>query len=129
MDKNTKKVLCFSALDQMQRRLKTYEMKGNPNHEYLQKSYGYLKAITDYINDIETEIVDLKFNQDILVISDNTNANSRLRLANKRIKDLEAMIESVGIDIQTQRFMMPDLPEMKRQNSINQAKAKWPELY
>lgn len=129
MKKDMKKVLAYSAMDEMQRRLKAYQSKPDANEAYISKSKGYLQAITDYILNLETEIVDLKFNQDIFVIVDNTNAHARLRTAQKRIAELETMLEAKGVDIHTQRHMLPDMPEMKRMNSINQAKQLWPELY
>lgn len=129
MDRKTKKIMCYKALDEMNRRLNAYKSKPNPNLEYLTKSYGYLQSIKNYISSLEDEIVDAKFNADVFVVNDDHNTKAQLREAKKRNGELLAMLDAVGVDPTTQRHMMPDMPEMKRQRNINKAKQTWPELY
>jgi metal-responsive CopG/Arc/MetJ family transcriptional regulator len=129
MDKNTAKIMCYTALDDIEKAIRYYQSTPNAKNEVTQKRKGYLEAITRYINTLETDLVDAKFNTDIFVMSDNTNAFARLQAAQRRIAELETMLEAVGVDIHTQKHMKPDMPEMKRMNSINRAKELWPELY
>jgi predicted Zn-dependent protease len=129
MNKNTQKIMCYNALEDMESAIRYYASTPNAKDQVIQKRKGYVEAITRYINTLETDLVDAKFNADIFVVADNTNANANLRQAKKRINELEAMLQAVGVDIHTQRYMLPDIPEMKRVNSINRAMNTWPELY
>ncbi len=129
MDKKTAKIMAYKAMDDIERAINYYKSTPNAKKEVIDKRYGYLHAMQRYISQLEGEIVDAKFNADVVVVNDNTNANARLRAAEKRIKELETILDAVGVDASIRTHMRPDLSEMKRINSINRAKETWPELY
>lgn len=136
MSENVHKLGCFSALAAMQNRLKAYESKPNADLQYLQKSKMYLQNIENYIEYLENDIVTRKFNADIVIPIDPTGAeqeaaalSAQLNMAQKRIRSLETILETLGVSSHEQRGYIAQERELLRHNSINRAMVTWPELY
>lgn len=129
MNQQLTRKFAYIALDEMRNKLTSYAKKPDANLVYLEKNKSYLDAIEKYIKELEQQTTDLKFNREFLIVTEEGNNGERLRDALNKIKRLENILEMKGINTIDQAFLMRDDKEIRRYNSISQAKQTWNELY
>jgi hypothetical protein len=129
MNQQVRQQMYLASISEMRKKLKAYESKPDANEAYIEKNKAYINAIADYVTELENQIRDSRFNAEFLILTEEGNSGARLKDANKRIQQLEAIIEMKGIKSSELPFLLQDSKEIIRANSISRAMADFPNLY
>jgi nitrate reductase NapAB chaperone NapD len=129
MTESLQKQFAYKAISEMRDKLKAYAKKPHANSFYLEKNKSYLESIENYIKSLEVKVHDAQFNAEFIIVTEEGNSGARLKDANKRIQQLEAIIEMKGIKPSELPFLLQDSKEILRANSISRAMADFPNLY
>jgi len=127
------RVQAYESLKEMNRKMKSYAEKPDANQAYLNKNKFYISALEKYIDLMEREVQNTKFNSDFLIVTESGNQGSVIQELENKVKDYQQILKRYGIDETDQAFMLHSNSERnsetRRFNSIERAKETWPELY
>lgn len=125
MNRHLTQRLAAVALAEMSAKLDAYEKRPDANTVYLMKNRDYLKAIKDYISLLEGAEHDLQFNKEFLIVTEQSNDTTRIKYLEQKISDLQQLLTLRGIDTTDQAYLLQDIKEITRANSITKAREIW----
>lgn len=129
MNTQTLKRFASEALNEMWRKITEYEQKPDHSKAWAMRNKEYLKSITEYIEQLEKENHDMQFNAEFLVLTSETNDNTRIKYLEEKVHNQCELLQQAGLSVEDQAYMFDDLKEIRRANSITKAKEVWSELY
>ena len=129
MNQQVRKQMYYASLSEMRNKLKQYESKPDANAMYLMKQKSYLQAIESYVAELETQVQNERFNKDLLITTVEGEQNGLVPILQKQVRDLQTLLKLRGIDETEQAYLLQDVKEIRRSQSIAQAQTTWKELY
>ena len=129
MNQQVRKQMYYASLSEMRNKLKQYEQKPDANAMYLMKQKSYLQAIESYVAGLETQVQNERFNKDLLITTVEGEQNGLVPILQKQVRDLQTLLKLRGIDETEQAYLLQDVKEIRRSQSIAQAQTTWKELY
>ena len=129
MNQQVRKQMYYASLSEMRNKLKQYESKPDANAMYLMKQKSYLQAIESYVAELETQVQNERFNKDLLITTVEGEQNGLVPILQKQVRDLQTLLKLRGIDETEQAYLLQDVKEIRRSQSIAQAQTTWKELF
>ena len=129
MNQQVRKQMYYASLSEMRNKLKQYEQKPDANAMYLMKQKSYLQAIESYVAELETQVQNERFNKDLLITTVEGEQNGLVPILQKQVRDLQTLLKLRGSDETEQAYLLQDVKEIRRSQSIAQAQTTWKELY
>jgi hypothetical protein len=129
MNQQVKRNMAFASITEMRRKVNEYEKKEGANQAYIEKNRIYITQIEDYILELEDQNHNALFNPEFIIVTDQNNTDTRLKIAYDKIINLENILELKGVTKTDQAYLIQDSKEITRHLSFNKARETWPELY
>ena len=129
MNQQVRKQMYYASLSEMRNKLKQYEQKPDANVMYIAKQKSYIQAIESYVAELETQVQNERFNKDLLITTVEGEQNGLVPILQKQVRDLQTLLKLRGIDETEQAYLLQDVKEIRRSQSIAQAQTTWKELY